>query len=404
MGQPSIILQPSIVHGTSGNLQSAADRTQNIKKLAHSYPELVPGISLLPELTQVSEIVNEVTSRHDPTTSTLSAFGKAMTERPKNTKRRSKLLEVPVAAVVGGSVREAIRLFLLEEDHLGWGAEENIGLKCFRPLVTEQCWWFGNGSPIQQVCFGGTKSDQTSWLAVRYHGAITILQPLLHSDAVLARPTYRSSSAKANCHPPSRLDPNPVITMSIQQTGGSPHADVSFNIWDDLQFAIVDYQGRWGIWKLISPTPHSRDWVVKAGPKGKLAENIINCSNITVFDNDGWGAISWVGDEHTVVIAKRKLLSVFHVEEPPKMLLTPDLNLVQSSDWILDIKRSPFDNTHLFVATSTRIFWLLITPFNDKQAMENPCPGASILLSWRHFRDERDISLRMSVTNDEKGM
>lgn len=399
LGQPSTILPPSTDHTSLGNLQLAADRTQNIKNLTRSFPELVPGISLLPKLAQVSEVVNELTSHHDPILSTLLAFGKAKTERPKHLKRRSKPPDVPIAAVVGGSAGEAVRLFQLKEEFLGWGEKDHVGLKVLRPMIEEQCWWIGNGTPIQQVCFGEAKGDSTSWLAIRYHGATTILQPSLRSGAFPVKPTHGSNS-KLQCFP-SRLDSNPVITLPIQQTGGFSHVDISFSIGDALQFALVDQQGHWSIWKLKAPNTSSRTWTVNAGPKGKIFEDTVDNGSKTT-NYDGWGAIIWLDDDRLIVVADRKSLSFFKIEEPLKKLAALDLNLTKNSDWILDMKKSPSDDTNFLVATSTRVFWLRLVSPDSKQAIGDPSSGASILLSWRHFRDEGDTSLKMNVLHDEK--
>lgn len=374
-------------------MQPAAHRRKNIKKLFQSFPELVPGISLLPRLGQVSEIVNEVVSRYDPTKSVLSAFGKAKTERVPYLKRRSKPADVPILAAVGGFAGEAVRLFRLEEEYTGWEEKEDICLRALNPVIKEQCWWFGNGSPIQQVCFGRVGGNTTSWLAIRYHGATTILQPFLHPDVVPPRPLHSSYSKKV-LQSPSRLDSNPIITLPVGWTGGSPHADISFSIWNALQFAIIDQQGCWTTWELERPSPNSRTWTVKAGPKGKL----------TTAHSDGWGAISWAGDERTIVIARRKSFSVFNLGEPSKRLTAPDLQLSKSSDWILDMKISPSDDAHIFIVTSTRIFWLRIAPSDQSHGKEDGDSRALILLSWRHFRDESDTSLKLNVLNDERSM
>lgn len=374
-------------------MQLAAHRRKNIKKLTQSFPELVPGISLLPRLGQVSEIINEVTSRYEPTKSVLLAFGKAKTERAPYLKRRSKPPDVPILAVVGGSAEEAVRLFRLEEEYIGWEENEDICLRAPNPAIREQCWWFGNGSPIQQVCFGRVGGDTTSWLAIRYHGATTILQPFLHPDIVPPRPLHSSYSTEVPWSP-SRLDSNPIITLPVEWTGGSPHADISFSIWNALQFAIIDQQGCWTTWELEHPSPKSRTWTVKAGPKGKLS----------TAHSDGWGAISWAGDERTIVIARRKSFSAFKLGEPSKRLITPDLQLDKSSDWILDMKISPSHDAQIFIVTSTRIFWLRIAPSDQSHGKEDDNSRASVLLSWRHFRDERDTSLKLNVINDERSV
>lgn len=308
---------------------------------------------------------------------------------------------MPIAAIAGGSAGSSLRLVLLREETLRWEGDRMLGLRRLAFGDEAHGWWPGNGSPIQQVCFAEANGESSSWLAVRYHDATSILHPRF-----LLAPVHRRSPRSLqneDRYLPSRLDPNHIVTLPIQFSGGSTHADVSFNPWDSTQFAIIDQQGDWSIWSLERHVEPKRYWETKAGISGHISQGHEQVSDSTMCNEDGWGTVLWAGGGEIIIGANRRMLSVFQVNEDGKRLVSPDLILSKDDDWILDVKASPLDDTHFFVTTSTRIFWLRIIASEDTPKNIECQPGASVLLSWRHFRGQ-DISLRMSVLNDEESM
>ena len=405
VGQPSVILQPSIGSDSLTNIQDSVQRTQNIKKLTHLIPELVPGLSLLPELTKKSELVDYVSSRHDPSTSILLAFGQASDDSSKHGKSRSSAKEVPIVAVVGGAAGEIVRLIRLRKELLGWEGKHDVRLRDYSLIDEERCWWSGNGSPVQQVCFSKSTSKSKFLLAVRYHGATTILQPTLVSNEVFSW-SQRPYSVKGQ-HPPSMLDANPIFTLPVEKTGRSPHADVSFNPWNTLQFAIIDQQGHWTIWCLERIKQQKHEWKVIAGPSGYVSDGYSNVDKTHLptapeHRKDNWGAILWAGDENTIIVADRRTLSVVCLADGSvDRIDVPELALSKNASWILDLQASPSDDRHFFLATSTRVMWMHLLPAHQHRSVENPKPRASVLLSWMHFRDQDDTSLRLNLLDDQ---
>lgn len=396
MGEPSTVVLPSLSNSSADKIQSALGRNQNIKQLTQTFSELVPALSLLAEFSKASEIINQFTTTHDPARANLLAFGKAEDKILKHNDSE----DLPIAAIAGGPTGNTLRLVLLRKEQLGWEDDKELGLQRLAFRGAEQGWWSGIAGPILQVCFAETKGKSRSWLAVRYHSATAILHPLLLSNPVQASLAPPSHSQ----YPPSRIDANHIATLSIQSTGGSPHADVSFNPWDHMQFGIVDDQGHWTLWRLGRDDQHKDLWITEAGLSGHIADGngedseSVNNSN----DNDGWAAILWAGNGDTIVVANRKILCLFHVIKNVKQLISPNLSPSSSADWILDVRRSPSDDNQIFVTTCTRIFWLHIPSFGDRRSDKDSELRASVLLSWRHFRDQGDISLRISVLKDEE--
>lgn len=365
----------------------------------------MPAASLLPVLARQSEIVDQLASAHDPSKSDLLAFGKAV----DRTERSSGERYVPIAAHSSGASGELIRLVRLTGEDIGLRDKWDGKIRRLTTAGGCQGWWSGNGSPIRQVRFAKTKNIRKQWLGVRYHGATSILCPLLKSTSS----SKIGPELQVSRRQPSEIDANQITTISIQRTGGAEHADFFFNPWNTRQVAIIDQEGFWGIWILEKLVHRKELWTTKAGLSGHISETLEAGPDrgVSRQKNDtkpskrsgkyGWGAILWAGDGNTLVAANRRTLSVYNVSETIQRLKVPDLFLSKSADWILDIRSSPLDDSHIFLTTSSRIFWLRVLPFSKKENYTDAEPGISILLSWRHFRDRDDISVRMSILKDE---
>lgn len=394
IGQPTVAFEASLVQNSSSTAQSAVTRTRNIRKLAQTYPEFVPGISLLPALAQTSEIVCEATSRYDPSVSELLAFGTAVNrDNP-----RTGSTTVPIVATAGGEASEAVRLACAGRKRIGWHGNNTIGLSFPEIHNKEQGWWSGNGGPIQQLSFAEDEGNSSPWLAVRCPGATSILHPVLHRNTV--QPVSPYSSKRAGLYQASRLDPNPVAIVPTERTAGAPHADVSFNPWYEKQFAIVDQEGGWSVWDIKNKNKRRDIWTVEASRVGSKHNGHTEGLDPSNTNADGWGSILWACNVHTLIVFGRRSFVLCNLKDNSERLVGPDLALATSRDWILGVKRNPSDKRHVFVATSSRIFWLCIDGFGEMKENGDPDVGAKILLSWRHFRDQDDTSLGLNVLRD----
>ena len=348
---------------------------------------------MLPALAQASEVVSEVTSRHDPTISELLAFGTALNrDNP-----RTGTTTVPIIATAGGEAGDAVRLAVLGKKIVGWHGNKTVGLSLLEIQGNELGWRSGNGGPIQQLSF--KEGEDSTWLAVRYPGATTILRPILRRNTIPPI-AYAFRSQRADLYTASRLDPNPVATLPKLRSGGAPHSDVSFNPWYGQQFAIVDQESHWSVWNIGYENKRRNLWTIEAGPAGTIqAEHNepLESSNIIA---DGWGSILWAGNVHTLTVFNRRTFVLCNLQDVSERLAGPDLAPTKSGDWILDVKRSTLEKSQLFVATSSCIFWLSISGFGEVKEKGHLNPGARILLSWRHFRYQEDISLRINVLGD----
>ena len=393
IGQPVRALQSSL-HGPTAHIQTATERSQNIKDLSRQYPELLPASSLLPRLAQISEVVDNITSVHDPTVSELLAIGEAI-EPGKKTRGSGT---VPVAAVAEGFAGEAVRLVLLTKEKLGWEDSRNIRLTAFSSKGGEEGWWSGNRGPIQQLVFAEFEGQSSSWLAIRYYGAISVLRPQLRQNADLVQSACAAPYRQAL----SRLDANHIVTLSIDQANHVPYSDVTFNPWYNQQIATIDQRSIWAIWdieKIEKRAKGRRVWAIKKVRSGGLLDGLPEGETPISSRTDGWGLVLWAGDLSTIIVADRRTLAVFDVTGDPRRLSAPNLLSATAPEWILDVKRSSKDLTHVFVTTTSSIFWLQVVSFARNREAEEMAAGAKCLLSWRHFRDPEDISLSLWIAD-----
>lgn len=189
---------------------------------------------------------------------------------------------------------------------------------------------------------------------------------------------------------------NAMVTLPIECTGGASHADVCFSPWSKRCLGILDQEGHWGIWTIKKCAQREELREATAIATGSIHDDVSQSVDLNEILDDGWGRMLWVGNPKTVLFVTRTCLAAFHIEFPYKRLSVPDLELSRNGDRILDMKSSPSDLSYVFVLTSTRICWLGL---DDHVVQKDSDASLYIrsLLSWKHFRDPRDISLKISV-------
>lgn len=292
---------------------------------------------------------------------------------------------VPVIAIAGGQAGEIVRLILLTQEQLGWTGSKNIYLDNLSSKGGEEARWLGNGSPIQQLVFAEWEGQPSSWLAVRCHGAVSILRPQLRRNDDV----WMSNLAGA-LH--SRLDPNHIVTLPTQCSQRPQFTDVAFNPWYHQQIATVDKVGHWSVWNFECLAQRRDLWTIEEAYGGSILDVHVEDGEHPSHSGDGWGAVLWAGNTNRLIVTGRRALAVFDVRGGPSRLSVPNLVSRNSLDWILDIKRGSSATSDAFVVTS-RSLHLLRFPVSEK------ANGSDVqcLLSWRHFRDLGDISLRLNL-------
>ena len=259
-------------------------------------------------------------------------------------------------------------------------------------------YWIGNGSPILQICFSTDVHILGSFLAVRCATVITLFRPVVQRWPVPPR-TISLGQRVAATYSSSTLDANPFLFLPIEHTGGVPFADVTFNPWNEHQIALIDQQGRWSIWNIGRELKDRGPPALKVGSSGDLRDVLQNDADAENFDEDGWGCILWAGNPNTMLIANRRVLLIYDVKARPAMF---NLNLVPEADWVLDVKRDARNPFLVCVLTSTRLIWLHVRTDIVEYGYENG-DFTRMLLSWRHFRNDADTSLHLSLHSENSG-
>ena len=389
-------MQSTLLNTPSGSAQSAFSRTKHIRTLIRSEPSIAAAEFLLTPLAQVSETVVDATAATDPITSRLLGFGTAANIGNKTSGRR----RIDVLAVVGGPAGEAVRLLRVGREQFAWRGAKGVTLSAPTIDTTEQGWWIGNGAPIQQVCFSEDEGLPGGWLAIRYPGATSILRPLLRRRPVAAG-TFHTYHAMGNNFGPSRLDTNQIVHLSIEKTGGAQHNDVAFNPWNQRQFAVLDVRGHWSVWAVEGKYSKRNLWTVS--PVSSQTLSGFGGDQHPIDIGDGWGRILWADNTTVLVVASRRNLFIYSIGSKSELFSELDLGLMDGSDWILDVQRSPVNPSHIFVLTSLCIYWLKVESGRGQHARSQFSPLLEILLARRHFRSQEDRSLMMLLHMQSEG-
>ncbi|KAF4154502.1 hypothetical protein CNMCM6936_007135 [Aspergillus lentulus] len=243
--------------------------------------------------------------------------------------------------------------------------------------------WSAGGAPVRQICFARTVEEKPTWAAARFPHSTIVFRPLYRRKPVSVH-IYQDGDRVAPSHTQSsRLDANPLIEISHSQTGGYAHADVTFNPWYQKQLAIVDERGNWSVWEMSGSLPwldlgHSQK--INGSPR-----------------HDGWAVIEWVGDVNSFIVSDRRCPILYRTEGNETLPFAIELELKRKSEWVLDVKRSACNVSQVFILTTSRIFWLDVSSVLTADSQNDASrPSLLPILSWRHFRDSEDTTLRLS--------
>lgn len=154
-------------------------------------------------------------------------------------------------------------------------------------------------------------------------------------------------------------------------------ADSRFNTYSARQFAIIDIKGNFGIWDITK----TLSGIKRKSIKGY--EKVLGVPDVSEISN--WKRISWIHDsDHLLVLTRSKVT---------EYTIAPEINkhvIVTSNSWSR-IRDFTLLETSAFLLTSKELIW-----FDIKQ-------GFTRRLSWKHFLNDKDPSLKFSISNLEDG-
>jgi len=381
-------LPPSTQKAPQEDENASVIAKSQLKWLLKIHPEIFPGNEIAASLAKPAPAPGFSSG-----SGTLMALGKAV-----DSNRLSGQFMPSIVAIPCGEAGHVLRLIRLRTQKYAWETQNGPSIALLEPDHSDQAYWMGGGGTIRQVAFSEDENGSSTWLAVRQSSATTIFRPCFGRIQPAQVPI---SSGKV--YPPSRLSANPVAVLRTEKFTSRDHIDVSFNPWYARQFAVVDSMGFWSVWDIEGNQSRHSSQKLTVGKSGSVYDgyepNPVSKQSERNCE-DRWHRILWVCNINTIVVSNRIHVAVFDLKSTANRLHSIDFSAASSPDWILDIKRSLVNPSHLFVLTTARIFWIEILPAGEDKKVQS---GAKILVSYRHFRDGNDETMRITCLEDDTG-
>jgi len=206
----------------------------------------------------------------------------------------------------------------------------------------------------------------------------------------------------------SRLVPTSIATLRAK-TSRKSYVDVTFNPLYNRQVATIDQRGGWCVWEIEAR--HGKHRTPKlVAVDGKLANVLtdydpdpsLRIPNYTY--DDGWHKVLWVRDLKTIVVCSRTHLAVFDFQKQIMRLDNTGFMVAKGLEIIRDIRRSSQRLDHIFVLTSSKVYWLEVPALNHSGHNASAMGSIKVLQSYPHFRNVNDEWLQLATIQDEHSM
>lgn len=386
-------IPPSIQNVPKKNGTPSQITKSQSRWLLKNRPETFPANTITSVLAKAHDAVRTEHCR----SGSLLTVGRAVDADRISRSRRPRILCKPC-----GGAGHVLQLIKPDIERRGWGRYSAAKLMLLELEPSERGYWAGTGGAIRQIESADDENESGAWLAVRQDTIITIFRPLYGRLHHFASPT----AGFCPIHSSSRLNPNPVATLATERITTEDYMDVSFNPWYARQFAVVDARGYWSIWDLERQNGKGSPEKLIPGKKGNLNDGHDQdlVSRPPIDHADGWYRILWACNINTIVLCNRRDIAVIDITSALARLQSIEILTGNSTEWMIDLKRSPQHLNHLFVLTTYRIFWVEIFPPGEDGGVQIASSGIKVKLSYRHFRDPNDETLRLTLVNDDPGM
>ncbi|KAF2708982.1 hypothetical protein K504DRAFT_433720 [Pleomassaria siparia CBS 279.74] len=391
------VLAPTTQFDPTGTLEathSIRNTQRSARALGRTATDLFPSINFVSEHAIASAAITSITSAYDPAIGSLLSVGSFTFEGHYDHPRR-------VAALPTGECGNILRLVPLIKERHGWTHDKTIWIEGPSIVDEDSGYWVEDLAPIQQVCWAQS-DNRSTFLAVRLLNRTVLLRPIYRAHRIAPK---RSQYYDL---PFSKIDPQPILAIPIEETGGVPHADVTFNPDYQRQVGLVDQKGNWSVWDIEGGKREGKTYTVSCAAMGTIIlqkpdEEDLEDKRPPARD-DGWARILWIGDVNTILVCNRRTIGVFDIRAKGfSSLKCEEIIYNHTSDWILDIKRHPKNKRLFFILTSSQLFLMAVTCVNDISERSGEHTGACILLAWTHFQGQDDLTLQLHVptTSDE---
>lgn len=330
-------------------------------------------------------------------------------------------------ALATGGANNILRLARLQQEEWRWDDDEAFSLNLLEISDHQPAVWEGGIGPIQRMkcVVDPTRYDPTRWLIVQWESETRVFQPEFGRYPIGPRLPGGDEA--------SRIAVRSLFSLSMSETGGSPHMDASFNPntrSKAAQLSLIDARGYWSIWDVTGVRAKtSRKPRVTLRKCGNIQDGVLRKLPFRATGDSDWHTILWVGgtddplqelealdlDEEmplhesqdvyppserssTLLLGNSKLLRLLDLNTN---MFLPDIKFVPETGLgrIIDVQRSPQDPRYIFVLTTSRLFvaGLMTSPGLN---WDQPMKHWSILLSMPHQRDSSGASLKFNVASD----
>ena len=128
-------------------------------------------------------------------------------------------------------------------------------------------------------------------------------------------------------------------------------------------------------------------------------EDTASNSESTADIDDGWARIRWVINKETFFVCTRTNLALYAIgAEEARKLVDVNVSLPSLVPWILDIHVLSDYKDFVCVLTSTHLVVYHILEESPQEIV------VSQKIQLRHFKNPNDLSMRLTVWNNEEGM
>lgn len=317
-----------------------------------------------------------------------------------------------VAMAAGGS-GALLRLVRVKESRWAWdeGPSDVLHLSVVDARdPEEEVIWASDPLPISKIQFATslTAFDPTRWLVVQKESSTMVLQPQYHSIPV-------SDVSIDGEQTSSRISPNPVLTITVQETGGA-HADFAFNPRSHAgppQLIILDACGQYTVWDILGTWQlgsHTlRPSLLKRGSMRQMDPGLLKLAmpsrqGLLAVGKGEMNDFSQSQSEDTkldfslrsrvFLMWNSRQLDLIDLESGAFLphvagLIAPK----ERPDPILDVQISPVNRDHFFVLTSRYLFWV---DMRSQSVGRNSLPTPKIIMSCLNLMPSSE-SARLAV-------
>ncbi|KAF3352114.1 hypothetical protein VD0004_g9293 [Verticillium dahliae] len=417
-----IVKQPDVWYPSSTTVKPNAIswdlQKQHKRWLAGTHPEAFTGMSDL-----LSDLMCESNDATRSANHPLLAIGQmANLTDPRRPRVR------PVIAMAAGESGQLLRLCALRDSTWRWGTHQSPALHRLHldaDDADEVAHWAHDDSPILQVkaAMSLVGNEPSRYIIVQKKLATTVLKPQYRTIPV----AREHSGVGEDRERPSRIDPKPVMVVSSHDTGGRPHADVSYCPGSEGKpelLAVVDDFGYWYVWEMqgrfkvtrpgLEPDlrfhGHIEQGIFDVTPTQTETTMLAATHGILWIGTSGsdwnhWDAALVAAVDSGGIPPSASSRATAFIVWSQKQLALVDLRTVTSTildcpvrttpkDLILDVKQNPANQRQIFVLTTTSLFWIEISP---PVAAGQTASGPRILLSCAHLRSANNRFLKLKV-------